>query len=109
MGACRGCLYVCGGMHEDIVHGEVQRFDPSVGNWDVVMHLLTPRADIAAVSIAGFIYVVGGNQKFEDEWSEKDKLSTVERLDTGANCCTSLVRRAAPLGGVLTVSICGRL
>jgi len=69
-------VYVVGGEGADEdVTGVVERYDPVVGDWELVAPLPSARAYCAAVALAGRVYVLGGSD------ADGAMLRSVERYD----------------------------
>jgi len=68
-------VYVCGGHASGVTLAGVDRFDPSLGRWEMLPSMPTPRHGCAATSVIGILYVFGGAN------DSGLPLATAERFD----------------------------
>lgn len=97
-----GLIYAVGGanLNEDLMHFErfssVECYDPCEDVWTFVCSLSGPKSNVAAASLRGSIYVVGGEGENDDDNME---MNLVERYDVEMDkwfpCPPTIVRRSS--------------
>lgn len=95
-----GKIYVFGGQNSSQVVEQVEMFDPTLGQWQVVSSMPTPRYGMASVQVDSAIWLIGGTtagQTFSD---------IVEIYYPGSNSWETLpatlnFARGDPMAGVL--------
>ena len=90
---CHGKLYVMGGNQA----GVVEHFDPSLGLWNEVNILDKVADSSAAVTMHGFLYVVGGNV---GSWNQ----CTVQKYNTDTNQWHKVCPLSSPRSDVCAVT-----
>ncbi|XP_073231254.1 kelch-like protein 25 [Porites lutea] len=91
--ACHGKLYVMGGNQD----GVVEHFDPSLGRWNEVNIPDKVAYSSAAVTMHGFLYVVGGKDGIGNQ-------CTVQKYNPDTNQWLKVCPLSTPRSGVCVVT-----
>lgn len=87
-----GRLFVIGGEDDQGIYlNLVECYDPSTGNWQAVAPMRHERANAAACTSNGLIYVFGGEGE-----SEGVILQSIERYDPDKNSWTEVIHLVTP-------------
>ena len=103
---CDDSLFAIGGGGDKKAnYSSVERLSSLDGNWEYVAAMLLPRVGVAAVSLNGFIYALGG--KSND--NNKSRQKTVEKYDPKSNKWSYVSEMNYVRSGARACVLCGRI